>query len=77
METPRIHDNGTPRLTLSHKYEMAWDAIGSAKTALRQASPNPRDWECPDTAMNEHLARLRKLDELQDELQEIIFAIDA
>lgn len=73
---PVIHLNGTSQTEIEGQLSDAHRAVGAAMTALRRAAPNGRDYYPlgPDAihrATSEHVARLKKLEEVQKELMEI------
>jgi hypothetical protein len=82
MVYPTIHLNGTSKDRLLEDIEKAYAAINDAQQALRNAAPNGRDYypQGPDvicTALNEHLARQQKLQDVLLELQDLAEHIDA
>lgn len=81
LAIPSVHANGTSKGALIQQLSDAWDALEAARTALRQAAPNGRDYypQGPDAieqATAQHLDRLRRIDGVQDELQEMMRMID-
>jgi hypothetical protein len=80
LSIPTVHLNGTSREELSRLYQEAYTAIGEAGRALAKAYPNGRDYypqgaDAINKAMREHEARMRKLKEVQDEIEQIAEAI--
>lgn len=76
MMKPVIHLNGTSRNELRRGYYDAYCAVQSAADVLAQTNPNGRDYYPlgPDairSAGNEHAARMRRLKEVLDELEEL------
>lgn len=81
MTLPTIHLNGTSKQSLIDGYCDAYDALNNAYEVLKQTAPNGRDFypqgpEAFKAADNEHMARLRKIDEVLKELQTLSMAID-
>jgi hypothetical protein len=80
---PTIHLNGSGRDSLVEGWEAAWSAAEAAFEALKRTAPNGRDFypqgpEALAKAIDEHRDRLRKIQAVQDELQELIqHAMDA
>jgi len=73
---PTIHMNGTSKKELLEALQTAYLAIGEAKKALAQTSPNGRDYypSGPDAinkAQDEHFDRMARLISVQKELAEI------
>ena len=73
---PFVHLNGTGRDELYRQREAVWDALESVYAALREMSPNARDYyPYPDAskkmeaAVQQHRDRQRMVQELQDELE--------
>ena len=80
LAIPTIHLNGTSKEALLEGYCDAIDAIHEAGRKLAAAYPNARDYyiQGPETtsrAMDQHQARLKKLQEVADELATILDAI--
>lgn len=78
---PTIHLNGTSPESLIEDLEKAGVAIEAAYDALKRCAPNGRDYypQGPgelEKAAGEHMARLRKLDELQNDISTLIEAIN-
>ncbi len=81
MQLPTIHLNGDSRETLIEGYCNASNAIEEAYQALKQTSPNGRNFypqgpEAMAKAEEEHMGRLRRLDAIKIELTDLIVAID-
>lgn len=80
MTIPTIHLNGTSRESLMDGFEAAYYALGKAYDVLKQTAPNGRDYypqgpHALQQAADEHMARLRKIDEVRDEISELMCAI--
>lgn len=81
MIFPTIHLNGTSAESLIDDLMKAYSAIERATDALRRATPNGRDYypqgaEAINVARDEHVSRLRRLRDVQDEIEQIVEAID-
>lgn len=79
--TPTIHLNGTDGAVLRDTYRAAHDAMRVAMTALSDAAPNERDYyvQTPNgfsDARKQHEARVAALQKIDDELTEILCAIE-
>jgi hypothetical protein len=78
---PFIHLNGTSAERLTDDLAMARDTLQAAYDAIKQTAPNGRDYYCHpwpnamETATEQHLDRLRRVDLLIDELDSIINAV--
>lgn len=79
---PTIHLNGTAKADLLEGYLDALTALRDAHDALCKTAPNGRDYYVADTsgiainiAMDEHRARLRKLDDIKKEIEAIAMAV--
>ena len=77
MMKPTIHMNGTSRSELERQLCEACVAVLKAKHALVDAAPNGRDYylqgdDAFTRANNEHVERLRKLDEVGRELTDLL-----
>jgi len=73
LQLPEIHFNGTGKESLIESLCNASNALNDAYAALRQASPNGRDYytQGPDAmerATREHLDRMKRLDEIKLEI---------
>jgi hypothetical protein len=80
MIAPMVHLNGTGIDELIRQVRTAVEAIDTAIEACKQAAPHARDYYLiSDSAVLqatcEHLARLRKLEEVHNELSVIWRAI--
>jgi len=80
LTKPTIHMNGTSREALLEDFVKVIDALNVAMEALQKSGPNGRDYYPQGDgalrkAQNEHLARMKKLKEVQDEIQEIAESI--
>lgn len=80
MQLPTIHLNGTSRESLLEKLGEASETLELASLALKQTSPNGRDYYTQGaTALNqaiqEHMHRLRRLDAVKEEIDDLIVAI--
>lgn len=74
MLKPTIHLNGTSRESLTEAYVEAGSALRDALQALTAAEPNARDYYPQghgafEQACLEHLARLRRVREVLDEVE--------
>ena len=81
MQLPTIHLNGTSKVNLIESLEEASFAIDNAYQALKETAPNGRDYypqgpQAFTAADQEHVARLRKLDEVKEEIDALTVAID-
>jgi len=77
---PTIHLNGTSKADLLEGYLDVLTALREASDALRKAAPNGRDYyvQGPDAytaAATDHTARLRKLEDIRKEIEQIATAI--
>lgn len=80
MTVPTIHLNGTTKEQLLEQIENAWAAVNAAIDALKQMAPHGRDYypQGPDAitrARDQHLARMRKLQDVCDDLETLAQAI--
>lgn len=76
MKFPTVHLNGTAESDLLEALSQACYALGQAKSKLAECAPNGRDYypQGPNViyeAQEEHVARARKLEEVERELNEI------
>jgi len=81
MQLPCIHLNGTSKERLIESLCAASQALDLAYSALKQTAPNGRDYYpigpgALERATAEHFGRLRKLDDVKKEIDEITVAID-
>jgi predicted exporter len=86
MMVPTVHINGTSKDVLLEQLDNAVRKLHSAKDALINAYPHARDFVHQNTvqrrdahklAMHEHAERLRTVDQIIGELEEIHRQIDA
>jgi hypothetical protein len=80
MTIPTIHPNGTSRDTLIDALCAASSALDKAYAALKQTAPNGRDYypqgaDAMDSATREHMDRLRRVDVIKDEIDELTRAV--
>lgn len=80
MITPTIHLNGTSRETLLAQATNATEALTDAIEAMRAMAPNGRDYypqgdNAIRAAIQEHSARIVKLNEVHAEVMAIAEAI--
>lgn len=80
MTLPTIHLNGTSPDRLIADLCAASSALDAAYEALKQTAPNGRDWypqgpAAMAAAEAEHMSRLRRVDEVKKEVDELTFAI--
>lgn len=73
MQFPVIHSNGTDARTLLADYLVAEIAAENLIRALQGCAPNGRDYypisqSAATKAMNEHIARLKKAEDILREL---------
>lgn len=78
---PTIHLNGTNRAQLLEGYMKAYDALQEAYRCLKETAPNGRDYYVQgfgafDRAADEHLDRVRAIDDVINQLAEICLAIE-
>ena len=76
MRVPTIHLNGTGRETLLVQLENAGSALREALEALREASPNGRDYYpqgdgAGTEALREHMTRLERVKSVLTEITEL------
>lgn len=80
MTLPTIHLNGTPKDRLIEDLCEASQALDLAYEAMKRTGPNGRDYypQGPgalESAIDEHSDRLRRLDAVKREVDELIEAI--
>jgi len=79
MMIPTIHLNGTSRERLLEAIVEANNALIRAQQAVAETAPNARDYpqgyDALRKAQNEHWARMQKLIEVRQELEDIAEAI--
>jgi hypothetical protein len=78
---PTIHANGTPKRMLVDALCNASHAIDAAYDALRQTAPNGRDYYPQEPtqfeqAQAEHFDRMKRLDAVKEEIDQLTIAID-
>lgn len=76
MTHPTIHLNGTPRERFLESFCEARDAVRVAMAALRETTPNGRDYYpqgdlALSAASAEHAARVRALQGVHDDLADL------
>ena len=81
MTTPTIHLNGTSKQGLGEPLLAAYDKLSEAYVALKETAPNGRDYypqgpQAMQTATDEHMSRLRRVDEVRAEIEQLLIAID-
>ena len=77
---PTIHLNGTSRESLTEGYEKAVEAMAAAIAAVGGTSPNARDFypqgsDAFNQAAVQHQARMVRLREVEQELQQLHEAV--
>lgn len=80
MTKPTVHLNGTSKGELLRQFEHATTTLQAAIAWAANATPNARDYypQGPDAfpkAYQEHTDRLRKLEEVHAEFQELWIAV--
>lgn len=80
LALPTVHSNGTGRPQLIEQNREAVTAIRRAIDALYAAAPHGRDYGMPGSAAysvarDEHVARLRALEKIKNELAEIYCSV--
>lgn len=73
---PTVHLNGSGKKNLTENLKECWAAVDNAINVLRVNGPHGRDYYVqPEGALEEaiaqHRARMKKLEEVQAELEEI------
>lgn len=81
MTLPVIHLNGTSKNALLDAYGEAVDALNTAYAVIKETAPNGRDYYPlgPDAlrlATEEHMDRLRRVDAVRVEIEELMTKID-
>ena len=81
MRFPSIHLNGTSKRELISQLNEASHALNNAYSALKQAAPHGRDYypqgpTALETAITEHMDRLRRLDAIKEEIDAMTLTID-
>lgn len=82
IQCPLIHLNGTSADRLIEDLEAAYTAVDAALDSLRKIGPNGRDYyplgpDAMEAATTQHRARAMKIQNVKDELEAIINAIEA
>lgn len=82
LAIPMIHTNGTSKHRLVEELTDAVEAIEAAYQAIKQTAPNGRDYypfgpDAFNAATNQHQNRLRKIDEVRNELEQLIAGIES
>ena len=77
---PTIHLNGTSAESLMEDLDNAYSVLNTALSALAQTAPNGRDYYVQaagnmEKAQAQHYERMKKLQNVQRELQAIVDAI--
>lgn len=77
---PSIHSNGTSASRLIKGLEDAYYKVGAALDSLRECGPNGRDYYVQDPsalgkAIEQHVARMKKLHDVQGEIGNILVGI--
>ena len=80
MQLPTLHLNGTSGESLINALCEASSKLDDAYNALKQTAPNGRDYypqgpEALTKATEEHRSRLRRLDAIKDEIDQLTLAI--
>lgn len=81
LKVPSVHLNGTSKDELVETYDNAREALSAAYDALAKTVPHARDYYVQDdpnaamTAHHEHMARIRKLADIQNELAYILIRV--
>lgn len=80
MMIPTLHLNGTSKGTLIDELCEASHALNVAYAAMKRCGPNGRDYylqgpEAINVATDEHSDRLRRLDAIKHEIDELTLAI--
>jgi hypothetical protein len=81
VTVPTIHLNGTSKQSLIDALCEASNKLNDAYEAMKQTAPNGRDYypQGPDAlraATDEHMDRLRRLDAVKTEIDQLAMAID-
>lgn len=81
MILPVIHLNGTSKDALLDAYGIAVDALNTAYRAIKETAPHGRDYypmgpHAMKVATEEHMERLRKVDAVRIEIEEMMTKID-
>lgn len=81
MTPPRVNLNGTSKASLIRQHEEAAVALQMAVDALRVMMPHGRDYQTMELqvyrqAREEHIARLRRVDDVREEIVRLWEEID-
>lgn len=81
MMIPTIHANGTSKERLIESLTEASQALDLAYEAMNRTAPNGRDYypqgqDAICDAQHEHSDRLRRLDKIKHEIDQLTLAID-
>ena len=81
MMVPTLHLNGTSKTSLIDDLCEASHALNVAYDAMKRCGPNGRDYypqgpNAINVATDEHSDRLRRLDAIKHEIDELTLAID-
>lgn len=82
LVAPIVHLNGTSKERLLDALGEAWNALTvTAYDALKETAPNGRDYyPVPgllEKATDQHMRRLKALDELAEEISQLMELVDA
>ena len=81
LVAPTIHMNGTSKERLLEELNNCWSACDDAICAIRSAAPNGRDYYINpgslEAALDQHLNRMKRVSDVQDELGKLIEMVDA
>jgi len=80
LQFPIVHNNGTSKDQLLDQCKAASCSLGDAYNALRNMAPNGRDYyplgaEAMQRAQKQHQDRMKRLDDIKDEIDRIAVAI--
>jgi hypothetical protein len=81
LTRPIIHLNGTPKSRLLEDLSDAYDKLNDLYAAMKKCTPNQRDYyihadqEAFSKASKEHEDRLRLLDRIQEEIDDLSWNI--
>jgi hypothetical protein len=81
LTTPTIHLNGTRKTELGDGYEAAYNALQLAYDAIKQTSPNGRDYYTQDPsawgkADRQHFERLKRVHDVMKEFEALLEACE-
>lgn len=81
MMIPTVHLNGTSKTELVEQNERVFVALQNAYVAMKQASPNGRDFytkgdSALSRALEEHRERMVRMHTLMDQYEQIIGEIE-